>query len=63
MTRRINGKPETQVYIPELDRVYMSPKHAADALKGNLGAIYKCLTGERYTHRGYSYEWFVPDPQ
>lgn len=61
MTRRVNGKEETEVYVAELDRIFMGPDHCAKVLKVDVSTVYKALKGTRKTAGGFVLQWAVPD--
>lgn len=53
------GRPpnHAEVYIVELDESYPTYEAAANRVGGDRGCVYKCLIGERLSHKGFTFEW------
>lgn len=45
------------VRIIETGEVFGSARLCALAIGGAYGDVYLCLRGERYTHKGYTFEY------
>lgn len=45
------------VKVEETGKVYTSAREAARDVQGDYSKIYRCLRGERKTHKGLHYEY------
>lgn len=50
-----------KVLVVELNRVYLSARHAAEAIRGEFSAVYAVLRGERGHHKGYTFRYHEED--
>jgi hypothetical protein len=46
-----------KVVVKETGQVFASARVAAEKLDGDFSAIYRCLRGERKTHKGVTFEY------
>lgn len=59
-----NGRPLTNdrpVRIIETGEVFKNYIEAAKAIGGSRSNVYLCLTGNRASHKGYSFEYVEDD--
>lgn len=49
------------VRIIETGEVFQSARVVAKHIDGAYGDVYLCLRGERYTHKGYTFEYVEDD--
>lgn len=58
------GRPPNHpmVKIVELDEVYPTFEAVAKRIDGDRSAVFKCIYGERHSHKGYTFEWVDGPP-
>ena len=60
LSRRLNVDREDwgrRVRVVDTGEVFMSVRACADYIRGDYSTIYRCLRGQRKTHRGYTFEY------